>query len=132
MIVVHSSVAAVLMLKSSQNTAAERVVLKDSQWAAPILWRSEFENILTHGIRTGRLSVSAAGRIMDKAAKLYRGWEYAVPPVEVLTLANSCSCPAPACEYAVLAYALEVPLLTADEAMIPAFPDIAVRPAEFA
>jgi predicted nucleic acid-binding protein len=132
MIVVHSSVAAVLMLRSTHNSAAERVVSKDSRWAAPLLWRSEFESILAHGIRTGRLSVSAAGRMMDKAAKLYRGREYAVPPNDVLTLANSCSCPAQACEYAVLAYALEAPLLTADEAMIPAFPDIAVRPAEFA
>lgn len=131
MIVAHGSLAAILLLPSEHNAEAEQVLRRDPEWAAPLVWRTDIERILVHGVRTGRLSLSGADAILDKASTLYRGREYAVPPAEVLTLANSCSCPAEACEYAVLAYSLGAPLVTTDEAMISSFPDIAVRPVDF-
>lgn len=132
MIVGHSSLAVALLLPGRHSEAAERVLAKDPDWAAPLVWRTDLERVLSFGVRRGRISLSGAGRLMDKAARLYRGREYAVPPAEVLTLANSCSCPAKACEYAVLAYARGLTLVTADQGMLSAFADIAAHPRDFA
>lgn len=46
MIVVDSNVLAYLYLPGEYSTAAEALLEQDSDWAAPILWRSEFRNIL--------------------------------------------------------------------------------------
>lgn len=131
MIVVDSNVAAALLLPGLRTRDAERVLRADQEWAAPLIWRTDFERLMAYGVRRGRISLSGAGLILDKAARLYRGREYAVPPAEVLELANSCSCPAGACEYAVLAYSLGLPLVTADESMLSAFADVAVQPKDF-
>ena len=46
MIVVDSNVLASLYLPGEYTAAAEVLLEHDSDWAAPILWRSEFRNIL--------------------------------------------------------------------------------------
>ncbi len=46
MIVVDSNVLAYLYLPGEYTAAAEVLLEHDSDWAAPILWRSEFRNIL--------------------------------------------------------------------------------------
>jgi predicted nucleic acid-binding protein len=130
-IVADSTLAAALLLPSRHAEEAERVLVRDSQWAAPLVWRTDFERILAHGVRRGLISLSGAGRVLERAARLYRGREYAVPPAEVLALSNSCSATAGACEYAVLAYALGLQLVTVDEGVLSAFADVAVRPVDF-
>jgi len=130
-IIAHSSVTAALFIPGQNTKSAERVLALDPDWAAPLIWRTDLERILAHGIRRGRISLSGAVRIMEKAARLHRGREFAVPPAEVLNLANSCSCPASTCEYAVLAYGLGLPLVTADQGMLAAFADTAVHPEDF-
>ena len=47
MIVVDTNVIGYLFLSSDQSVLAERALQKDNEWAAPILWRSEFRNVLT-------------------------------------------------------------------------------------
>jgi len=46
MIVVDTNVIAYFWLPGEYTTFAERALNKDNEWAAPILWRSEFRNIL--------------------------------------------------------------------------------------
>ncbi len=41
MIVVDMNIIACLLLTSEHSDAAERVLMKDATWAAPLLWRSE-------------------------------------------------------------------------------------------
>ena len=51
MIVVDSNVIAYLYLPGEYTSAAEALIERDSDWAAPLLWRSEFRNILAGYLR---------------------------------------------------------------------------------
>lgn len=131
MIVADSTLAACLFLGDDTARAVENLLRRDGEWAAPVVWRSEMISLLSGLVRSGRASLATARMIMDKAALLYSGREYAVPHFEVVTLANSSSCDPMACEYAALAYALGLPLVSLDESVLAAFADIAVSPEDF-
>ncbi len=47
MIVVDTNVVGYLFLSSEKSVLAERALEKDNEWATPILWRSEFRNVLS-------------------------------------------------------------------------------------
>jgi predicted nucleic acid-binding protein len=51
MIVVDTNVLAYLYLPGEYTAAAETLLEQDSDWAEPILWRSEFRNILARYLR---------------------------------------------------------------------------------
>lgn len=53
MIVVDSNVLAYLYLPGTYTAAAESLLEQEPNWAAPILWRSEFRNILAGYMRRG-------------------------------------------------------------------------------
>ena len=82
MIVVDTNVIGYLFLSSEQSVLAERTLQKDNEWAAPILWRSEFRNVLTLYMRKGIIQWEQAQRIMNSALELLRGREYVVPNVQ--------------------------------------------------
>ncbi len=46
MIVVDTNVIAYLYLSNERSQQVERLLEKDSEWAAPLLWRSELRNVL--------------------------------------------------------------------------------------
>jgi predicted nucleic acid-binding protein len=64
MIVVDSNVLAYLYLPGECTEAAEALLGNDPEWAAPILWRSEFRNILAGYLRRKSLSFGRT-RIRD-------------------------------------------------------------------
>ena len=131
MIVVDTNVLAYLFLTSEQSTQAEQAVRKDPDWAAPLLWRSEFRNVLAHYVRRNLLSVQEAGAIMDAAIDLMRGREYQVVSHRVLDLAAASACSAYDCEVVALAQDLGVPLVTAGRKILQEFADVAVPLADF-
>ncbi|MBL7164528.1 MAG: type II toxin-antitoxin system VapC family toxin, partial [Anaerolineales bacterium] len=57
MIVVDTNIIAYLYLESERSSQAERLLEKDTQWSAPLLWRSEFRNVLALYIRKKELSL---------------------------------------------------------------------------
>ncbi len=67
MIVVDTKIIAALYLTSSRSTQADGLFQKDPQWAAPLLWRSEFRNVLALYLRKKVLSFADAMQIMDAA-----------------------------------------------------------------
>jgi predicted nucleic acid-binding protein len=70
MIVVDTNIIGYLYLSSDRSGQAEKALLIDSEWVAPILWRSEFHNVLTLYIRKNILTLEDAVRIMDQATLL--------------------------------------------------------------
>jgi len=130
-IVVDTNVIAYLLIPGTFTQDAERVLRKDSEWAAPFLWRSEFRNVLAVCSRQGRIDLATACALMERAELVMKKREYSVGSMAVLGLADSCSCSAYDCEFAALAYDLKVPLVTSDKRILSGFPDIAVSLAGF-
>ena len=126
MIVVDTNVIGYLYLSSPYSEQVERVLLKDTEWAAPLLWRSELRNVLALYLRKGWLSLEDAVRIMDEAVRLMAGREYAVDSVQVLELVEESTCSAYDCEFVALARDLGVPLVTVDKQILRDFPREAV------
>jgi len=117
-----------LYLPSAGTGIAEQVLNKDSTWSVPLLWRSEFRNVLATGMRTGRLGFDLALEVLVVASNLVRDNEYAIPDDLVLELAAASGCSAYDCEFVALAEGLNVLLVTSDRQVLKAFPDRAVAP----
>lgn len=126
MIVVDTNVIGYLFLSSGQSILAERALQKDYEWAAPILWRGEFRNVLTLYMRKDIIKLEQAQQIMNGALKLLRGREYEVPSYEVLKLASTSNCSAYDCEFIATANDLKVPLVTVDKQLLREFSSVAI------
>ena len=126
MIVVDTNIIGYLFLSSEQSLLAEGALKKDSEWAAPILWRSELRNVLHFYMRNKLIKLQHAQLIMDAASKLLRGREYEVSSYEVLRLASESKCSAYDCEFIAVANDLKAPLITADKELLREFPAVAV------
>ncbi len=131
MIVVNSNLIAYLYISGDRSNQAEQVYAKDSQWAAPLLWRSEMRNILALYLRKKILTLKDAHQIIEKAMEMMGGSEYEVNSRQVLSLAESSGCSAYDCEYVALAEDLGVSLVTADRQVLHQFPKIAISPEQF-
>jgi predicted nucleic acid-binding protein len=126
MIVADTNVIAAAVLPTSGQTAKARSLMEtDRDWAAPLLWRSEFCNVLATGVRAGWLDGGQALTALSAALDLMQGSDFSVPVGEVLRLAMASGCTAYDCEFVVLARDLGVKLVTLDQAILKAFPDIA-------
>ena len=124
MIVVDCNVIAYLYLPSQYTRAAEALLERQSSWAAPVLWRSEFRNILTGFMRRGRLTFEQSYRVQRDAENLLEEGAYEVDSFSVLQLAQASKCSAYDCEYVALAMALEVTLVTMDKQLLRTFPTL--------
>lgn len=122
MIVVDSNVLAYLYLPTDHTPRAEALLQKDPEWAAPVLWRSEFRNILAGYMRRKALSFDAARRVQAEAESLLAGNEHDVDSQRVLELVRDSDCSAYDCEFVALAMQLDVKLVTTDAKLLQGFP----------
>ena len=132
MIVADTNLIAYLLLTGHRTRQAEAAFGRDPMWAAPLLWRSEFRNILAHYCRRGSLAWSQYVQVCDKAERLVQGQEYAVASAPVLALSAESRCSAYDCEFVALAQDLDVPVVTSDRVILKEFPSIAVSLDTFA
>ena len=126
MIVVDTNIIGYLFLSSERSDLAERALRRDSEWAAPVLWRSELRNVLAIYMRKNLIKLENAQHIMDGALEVLRGREYEVSSYEVLRLASESKCSAYDCEFIAAANDLQVPLITVDKELLREFPAVAV------
>jgi predicted nucleic acid-binding protein len=126
MIVVDSNVLAYLYLPGDFTEAAEALLTSDSEWAAPLLWRSEFRNILAGYLRRKSLSFVQATALQAEAEELLVGCEYEVDSKRVLELVRDSDCSAYDCEFIAVAEKLDVKLVTMDKKLLKASPNRAV------
>jgi predicted nucleic acid-binding protein len=125
MIVVDSNVLAYLYLPGDYTEAAERLYQRDTEWHAPILWRSEYRNILAGYMRRGILTLEQAYAVQREAEALLDGAEHEPDSRRVLELVKASDCSAYDCEYVALAETLDTTVVTMDAKLIKAFPKIA-------
>jgi len=131
MIVVDTNIIGYLYLTSERSTQAEDALLKNAHWVVPLLWRSEFRNVLALYIRKNILSLEDAVRIMETATVLMQGNEYEVASLQVLQLVAESTCSAYDCEFVALAQDLSIPLVTVDKRILGQFPQYAISLDEF-
>lgn len=124
MIVVDSNILAYLYLPCEFSNAAEALLEQDPEWATPVLWRSEFRNILAGYLRREALTVEQAGTLQAEA--LLNGLEFPVDSRSVLALVSKSDCSAYDCECIALAERLDTKLITMDKKLLRAFPKRAV------
>ena len=126
MIVVDSNVLVYLYLPGEYTAAAEALLEQDSDWAAPILWRSEFRNILAGYMRRNAITLEQANSLQREAESLLEGAEFEVESFAVLELVRDSDCSAYDCEFIALAMKLDTKLVTMDKKLLRAFPKRAV------
>jgi predicted nucleic acid-binding protein len=122
MIVVDSNVLAYLYLPGEHTAAAEALLEQDSDWAAPILWRSEFRNILAGYLRRKAITFEQANSLQREAESLLEGAEFEVESLAVLELVRDSDCCAYDCEFIALGMKLDTKLITMDKKLLRAFP----------
>jgi predicted nucleic acid-binding protein len=113
-------------MSSPNNAAAETALAKDPHWVAPLLWRSEFRNIVALAIRKKALTINAALEIVRRAEASFEHCEFAVSSDAVLQLMARSACTAYDCEFVALAHAEGVHLVTADRQILREFPRVAI------
>jgi predicted nucleic acid-binding protein len=130
-IVADTNLLVYLYVRGLRTAQAEAVLVRDSAWAAPVLWRSEFRNTLAGLVRAREIELDDAVRISHEAERRMGGAEFSVASQQVLELAIRSRCSAYDCEFIALAQDLRVPFVTADRQVLAAFPSTAVSPTEF-
>jgi len=131
MIVVDTNIIAHLMISGTRSQQAEQIFRKDPIWVAPLLWQSEFCNVLVLYIRKGLIDLIDAVKLMEEASTIMHEREFQVSSVLVLKLAAPSTCSAYDCEFVALAHDLGVPLITADGQILDSFPQVATSPEAF-
>jgi predicted nucleic acid-binding protein len=126
MIVVDTNILAYLYLPGERTTQAEALYERDAAWAVPVLWRSEFRNILAGYLRREQLTFDQALAIISEAEALVSGYEYDVASSDVMALVRDSDCSAYDCEFIALAKSLGVGLVTADAKLLKGFPRVAM------
>lgn len=131
MIVTDTNTIAYLYLPTDQTDNVVSLLHIDSQWIAPLLWRSELRNVLAMYVRKSIIDLSTAIAIQAQAEQQLADNEYTVNTMDVLTLAQKTGCSACDCEFVSLATSLSLKLITSDQKLIQTFPNIAMTAGEY-
>ena len=126
MIVVDSNIVAYLYLPGDRTASAEALLEQDPDWAAPVLWRSEFRNILAGYMRRKTITSDQACSLQSEAESLLAGAEFEVDSSAVLELVRDTDCSAYDCEFIALAIKLNTQFVTVDKKLLREFPTRAV------
>ena len=132
MIVVDASVMVYFWLPGEFAELAEAAKARDAVWAAPVLWRAEFRDVLAGYLRKQVLTEAEANTAYLNAQKDLGAQEFTVPTERILKLVLASECSAYDCEYVALAQDLGVALVTTEKQILRAFPKTAVSLENFA
>jgi predicted nucleic acid-binding protein len=88
----------------------------------PLLWRSEFCNVLAVYMRRGLLSLDHALQLINNAELLMQGREYEISSARIFSLVAGTRCSAYDGEFVALAQDLGLSLVTSDARLLAEFP----------
>lgn len=130
MIVVDTNILAHFWLPSDYTELCDQLFQWDSEWVAPILWRSEFRNVVTLYLRKKLIDISRALQITEKAERQMKDQMYQVNSSQVYILVNKSDCSSYDCEFISLAEELNIKLITMDKQILRSFPELAAHPSD--
>ncbi len=131
MIVADSNLIAYLLIPGDRNRVSEEVLRRDRHWVVPLLWRSEFRNILALYMRHEGMLVDQAKITMSKAERLLSDREYTVNSEAVLDFVQKTTLSAYDAEFVVLAEHFDTKVVTTDLKLLKEIPSRAVSPEGF-
>jgi predicted nucleic acid-binding protein len=131
MIIADTNLLSYLYFDSIYSEEANMVHVKDSEWAFPILWRSEFVNVVALYLRKNIITYKQGLDAIDFAKRAVGEREFSVSQYSVLELANESKCTAYDAEYVALAEEFNIPLITYDKKILKEFPSIAISASDF-
>jgi predicted nucleic acid-binding protein len=122
-IVVDTNVIHYCWVRGQNTQLAQSVRRQDPDWHVPVLWRSELRNVLTAYLRRELLSLAQIIGILRNVDQALAASEHWMADDVVLDVVAGSTLTAYDAEFVALARALSVPLVTADKAILKAFPD---------
>lgn len=128
MIVVDTNILAHFWLPSDHTDLCEQLFQWDTDWVAPVLWKSEFRNVVILYMRKNLIDLPEAIQITEKAEYQMKEREFHVNSVQVYNLADKSDCSSCDCEFISLAEDLDIKLITMDKQILRSFPDRTSRP----
>lgn len=131
MIVADTNTIAYLYLPTAHSDEVVRLLYRDPHWVAPLLWRSEFRNVLALYVRKSIIDLDTAIAMQAQAESQFSDNEYAVNSMDILVLAGETGCSAYDCEFVSLAMSLNLTLVTGDRKLVQTFPGIAMTAGEY-
>ena len=131
MIVADTNLISYLHFKNRYSEEANSVHELDPIWVSPLLWRSEFLNIIMMHLRKELISFDEGLKAFDLAKKVIGDREFSVSPIDVLELSLQSQCSAYDCEFVALARDFGIKLVTYDKKLLTSFPKIATSATDF-
>jgi predicted nucleic acid-binding protein len=132
MIAVDTNVIASIWVPNDMEELAYKVLKKDPEWIAPLLWQSEMRNVLAVYLRKNILELPTIFQLMQEADEFMNDRAFEVNSTDVLRFVSSSDCSSYDCEFVALAADLGVKLVTFDKKLCNEFSDIAIHPKDFA
>lgn len=131
MIVAATQLLVYRTTESPWRELAARVRARDSAWASPFLWRSEFRSAVLGQVRNGGIDLADAINAFGSAQRIVAGREHHVDTRTLFDLSSGTRMTAYDLEFATLARTLGVQLVTFDKQILAELPAIAVHPEQF-
>ncbi len=131
MIVADTNIISYLLLPTPHSKSVDAAYKLDSEWVAPLLWKSEFRNVLALYLRKKIINLEKALLLQETAESIMTQSEFDVSSSQVLALINESNCSSYDCEFVALSQYLNIPLVTQDKRILKEFPSTAITVAEF-
>lgn len=131
MIVADTNLISYLYFDTIHSELANEVHEVDPEWLCPILWRSEFLNVVAGYLRRNLITYQSGLDAVDLAQRAVDGREFTVSQYSVLELLSRSACSSYDCEFVSLAIEFQIHLVTFDKRILKEFPKIALHPHDF-
>ncbi len=131
MIIADTNIISYLLLPTSYTNSVENLYEIDPDWSAPILWKSEFRNVMALYLRKKIITLEKAMQLQDAAESIIIQNEYDVSSSQVLSLIDGSNCSSYDCEFVALAHHFDTKLVTQDRKILNEFPSTAISVSNF-
>jgi predicted nucleic acid-binding protein len=131
LIVVDTNILACMTFPTKHSDVVARLHEKNPVWEAPMLWKSEFMNVLALYYRNGLIDYNESLNALDFAERLIGTREHRVEAKAILDTTIHCASSSYECEFIVLAKQLGTDLITYDKKLLEQFPDFALTPEDY-
>ncbi len=99
MIIADTNIISYLLLPTIYTDSVEKLYEIDPDWSAPILWKSEFRNVMALYLRKKIITLDKAIQLQDAAESIIIQNEYDISSSQVLALIDKSDCSAYDCEF---------------------------------